>query len=71
MSKFVQELRELNIPIEIIDKLTHHFNCVSIYIPKPDSKSQDEKSQRNSKIYQEFTAKNSSPLRKKYNLSVS
>ena len=71
MSKFLTELRDLEIPTEIIDKLTHHFNGASVYIPKPESKSQDEKHQRNSEIYQNFDGKNSYHLRRKYNLSAS
>ncbi len=71
MSTFLTELRALEIPDDIIEKLKHHFNGASLYIPKPESKSLDEKAQRNTEIYLNFDGKNSRHIRKEYNLSAS
>jgi Mor family transcriptional regulator len=71
MSNFLTELRNLEIPENIILQLTKHFGGMSVYIPKSDKKTQAVQAARNNEIYHRFTGHNAPKLARQYDLTVS
>lgn len=62
---FLTELRDLDIPESIIQKISHHFGGNPVYIPKPNKV---DFSDRNTQIYRDFNGKNTLHLSQKYDL---
>lgn len=68
---FIAELRCLEIPENVIVKITRHFGGLSVYIPKSDKKTQAVQAARNNEIYTRFTGHNAPKLAREYDLTIS
>lgn len=62
---FLSELRDINIPESIIQKIARHFGGNPVYIPKPKKVDFND---RNAQIYRDFNGKNTLHLSQKYDL---
>ena len=64
---FLTELRDLDIPESVIQKIHRNFGGNSFYVPKPNK---PDLSQRNSQIYAKFNGKNFRQLSREFDLSA-